>query len=56
MHPVMVEIVRMIAELGMKPIVNTNGGRLTKELLRELKQAGVFGFTFHVDSKQGRRG
>ncbi len=24
------------------------------ELLRYLKRAGVFGFTFHVDSKQGR--
>ncbi|MCU0365097.1 MAG: hypothetical protein MUE93_05435 [Ignavibacteriaceae bacterium] len=27
---------------------------LTKELLHELKKAGVFGFTFHIDSKQGR--
>jgi hypothetical protein len=24
------------------------------ELLRELKNAGVYGFTFHIDSKQGR--
>ncbi|MFQ5610175.1 MAG: radical SAM protein [Woeseiaceae bacterium] len=27
---------------------------LTRELLRELKAAGVAGFTFHIDSKQGR--
>ncbi len=54
MHPELVEIVRMTVELDMKPIVNTNGERLTKELLSQLKQAGVFGFTFHVDSKQGR--
>lgn len=54
MHPEIVEIVRIVAELGMKPIVNTNGGRITREFLRELKRAGVFGFTFHVDSKQGR--
>ncbi len=54
MHPEIVDIVRTVAQHGMKPIVNTNGARLTRELLRELKQAGVFGFTFHVDSKQGR--
>ncbi len=54
MHPDIVEIVRHTAKRGIKPIINTNGGLLTKELLRELKKAGVFGFTFHVDSKQGR--
>lgn len=54
MHPEIVEIVRMVAQKGIKPILNTNGGRLTVELLRELKKAGVFGFTFHIDSKQGR--
>jgi hypothetical protein len=54
MHPGITEIVRMVAELGMKPIINTNGGKLTMELLRELKKAGAYGFTFHVDSRQGR--
>ena len=54
MHPDVVEIVRYVASRGVKPILNTNGGKLTMELLRELKKAGVYGFTFHVDSKQGR--
>ncbi|MCI0690895.1 radical SAM protein [candidate division KSB1 bacterium] len=54
MHPNIVEIVRMIAEMGFKPVINTNGGMLTPELLRELKRAGAAGFTFHIDSKQGR--
>jgi hypothetical protein len=54
MHPEVVEIVRMVAGMGLKPIINTNGGKLTMELLRELKDAGVYGFTFHIDSKQGR--
>jgi hypothetical protein len=36
--------------------VNTNGKALTRELLAELKRAGVFGFTFHVDSGQRRGG
>jgi organic radical activating enzyme len=54
MHPQIVEIVRMVVEMGHKPILNTNGELLTKELLRELKRAGIMGFTFHIDSKQGR--
>lgn len=54
MHPQIVEIVKMISEKGVKPIINTNGNTLTMELLRELKKAGVYGFTFHIDSKQGR--
>ncbi len=53
-HPDIIEIVRMVSTKGLKPIINTNGNPLTKELLRELKKAGVYGFTFHIDSKQGR--
>ena len=54
MHPQVVDIVRIVAEMGLKPVINTNGGKLTMELLRELKKAGAAGFTFHIDSKQGR--
>ena len=53
-HPDIVEIVRLIAQDGLKPIINTNGFALDKEFLRELKKAGAVGFTFHVDSKQHR--
>jgi uncharacterized radical SAM superfamily Fe-S cluster-containing enzyme len=53
-HPEIVEIVRMVAQDGLKPIINTNGLALTEALLGQLKQAGVAGFTFHIDSKQGR--
>jgi hypothetical protein len=53
-HPEIVEIVRMVAGDGLKPIINTNGLALTEDLLLALKDAGVFGFTFHIDSKQGR--
>jgi len=56
LHPQIVEIVAEIKKRGLKPIVNTNGAALTKDLLKDLKKAGVFGFTFHVDSKQGRGG
>ena len=55
-HPQTVEIVRMVAERGLKPIVNTNGLALTDELLGQLVDAGVAAFTFHIDSKQNRPG
>ena len=55
-HPDVIDIVKSVKERGLKPILNTNGLALTKELLMELKKAGVFGFTVHIDSKQGRPG
>lgn len=56
LHPQIVDIVKDIKRRGLKPIINTNGFALKKELLMELKKAGVYGFTFHIDSKQGRGG
>ncbi|MFZ0455198.1 MAG: radical SAM protein [Ignavibacteriaceae bacterium] len=53
-HPDVIDIVKSVKERGLKPIINTNGLALTKELLKELKKAGVYGFTFHIDSKQTR--
>lgn len=53
-YPNIIELVKEIKSRGLKPIINTNGIALTKQLLHELKKAGVFGFTFHIDSKQGR--
>jgi hypothetical protein len=55
-HPNVVEIVRSVRRMGRKPILNTNGYELTRELLSELKAAGLVGLTFHVDSRQGRPG
>jgi len=54
LHPEILEIVRMVKRKAWKPVINTNGALLTPELLRELKHAGVWGFTFHVDSGQSR--
>ena len=53
-HPEIIGIVKSVKERNIKPIINTNGLALSKGLLHELKDAGVFGFTFHIDSKQGR--
>ena len=56
-HPDIVEIVRMVRQdYGLKPIVNTNGIDLDQRLLEELVEAGIAGFTFHVDSGQKRKG
>jgi pyruvate-formate lyase-activating enzyme len=53
-HPDIVDIVAFIAENGIKPVVLTNAMALTPEFLRELKQAGLSGFTIHIDSHQKR--
>ena len=53
-YPDIVGLVRMVKEMGWKPIINTNGVALTEELLKDLKKAGAFGFTFHIDTSQNR--
>jgi pyruvate-formate lyase-activating enzyme len=53
-HPQILDIIAFIAQNGMKPVILTNAYALTPELLRELKKAGLAGFTFHIDSHQGR--
>ncbi len=55
-YPDIIPLVAEIKRRGIKPILNTNGVALTPELLRELKTAGLFGITFHVDGNQGRSG
>lgn len=56
LHPDILEIISFIAELEMKPIVLTNAVKLTPEYLVELKNAGLAGFTIHIDSHQSRPG
>jgi len=53
-HPQILDIVALVAQQGLKPIVLTNALGLTPELLRELKRAGLAGFTIHIDSHQQR--
>lgn len=54
LHPDIVEIVSFIKQNGMEPLVLTNGRALTRELVLDLKKAGMLGFSFHVDSLQKR--
>jgi len=53
-HPQILDIVDFISVNGIKPVILTNGVALTPELLRELKRAGLAGFTIHIDSHQDR--
>jgi pyruvate-formate lyase-activating enzyme len=54
LHPDICEIIAYIDELGMKPIVLTNAVKLTPSFLKEMKKAGLAGFTIHIDSHQHR--
>ena len=55
-YPDIIELVRYVSSQGWKPIVNTNGQALNPQLVADLKDAGLLGFTFHVDSHQKRPG
>lgn len=55
-HPEIVDVVALVKRRGVKPVLITNGVGLGPELLRDLRRAGAFGFTFHVDSHQRRPG
>ncbi|UCH92682.1 MAG: radical SAM protein, partial [Candidatus Aminicenantes bacterium] len=55
-HPKIVDVVKIVKNHKIKPILLTNGVGLDWDLARDLKKAGLFGFTFHVDSHQSRPG
>ena len=56
LHPNIIEIVHMVTRRGWKPAILTNGELLTKKLIKGLRDAGLYKFTIHVDSKQNRLG
>jgi len=55
-YPHILEVVDFIHRQKMKPMILTNGEKLTWELASALKKAGLVQFYFHVDSNQGRPG
>lgn len=55
-YPHIVEVVDFISMHKMKPVLLTNGEKLTKELASELKKAGLAKYHFHVDSGMKRPG
>lgn len=55
-HPKLEDIVRLVKSRRLKPVLVTNGHRLTRAGIRRLKQAGLLGFIVHIDSGQSRPG
>jgi hypothetical protein len=56
LYPRIVELVASIAREGMKPMILSNGTRLTARLARELRDAGLHTLYLHVDAGQQRPG
>ena len=56
LYPHLVELVAFIARQGLKPMILSNGTRLTLERARELRSAGLHTLYLHVDSGQDRPG
>ena len=54
MYPDIMEVVSFAKQQGIKPIMLTNGLKLDRDTVVELKKAGLAGFTIHIDSNQGR--
>jgi organic radical activating enzyme len=55
-YPHIVEVVDFISHRKIKPVILTNGEKLTWEMASDLKKAGLAKFHFHVDSLQERPG
>jgi Radical SAM superfamily/4Fe-4S single cluster domain len=55
-HPQIVDIVKIVAQRGFHPIINTNGLSMSEDLMKKLKKAGMRGVTYHIDSLQHREG
>ena len=53
-YPHIMDLVAFIHEQGIKPVILTNGVALKPDILKELKKAGLSGFTIHIDSHQNR--
>jgi len=50
LHPDVVELVRHARSLGMEPFLNTNGYLLTRPLIEQLNDAGLYGMQLSIDN------
>jgi hypothetical protein len=56
LHPKLEQIVKMVKSYRVKPVLLTNGFKLTEKKVKELKRNGLFGFIIHIDKGQSRLG
>jgi len=54
LHPEILDLVKFIRDNGMKTMIITNGFGLTEARLVELRNAGVTGLSFNINSTQER--
>ncbi|MDZ7607051.1 MAG: radical SAM protein [Cyclobacteriaceae bacterium] len=54
LHPHIKEIVAFITSHGMKTVILTNGMALNDKVMQDMKDVGLLGFSFHIDSTQTR--
>ncbi|MFN0245662.1 MAG: radical SAM protein [Kofleriaceae bacterium] len=50
LHPDAVELVRYVNDKGMVPFLNTNGYLLTKKIIEDLNDAGLYGLQLSIDN------
>lgn len=55
-YPQILDVVSFMSRRGIKPTLLSNGDKLTPELARELKRAGLAKIHIHIDSAQARPG
>lgn len=56
LYPYILEVIDFIHTNGMKPVLLTNGEKLTEAMAINFKKAGLAKYHFHVDSGQQRPG
>lgn len=56
LYPDILDVIDFIRSHGMKPVLLTNGEKLTKELAVDFRKTGLAKYHFHVDSGQQRPG
>jgi hypothetical protein len=56
LYPDIIEVVKFISSLRLKPIILSNGELLTPEFARKLRDEGLYHLFLHVDKAQNRPG
>jgi MoaA/NifB/PqqE/SkfB family radical SAM enzyme len=54
LHPDILEIVSFITSLKIKTVILTNGYALNDQMLKDFKEVGLLGWSFHIDITQTR--
>ncbi len=56
LYPQIIEVIEFMSQNNIKPVLLTNGEKLSREYAAALKKAGLAKIHFHVDSGQDRPG